>query len=248
MTMNAARLVVVALCLAGCSGNGGGGTGGGSGTAGGTGTAGGSGTAGGGSGSSTVALTGTVRNTLGVGLSGATVQVLDASPANTATTNGTGQYSLTVPASTDLFIRASAANHKGTQTGHYATDAGTLNFTLISTTLFGQVATALNLTENPDAGLFNIDFAAATPLDGGFGASITLAHERTFTITAQGMPVFSDAGTAGTTGGELDFPNVSTGTTAVSPLPPAGYTCTVPRPAMQRVDPGVFTFVQAQCQ
>jgi hypothetical protein len=85
-------------------------------------------------------------------------------------------------------------------------------------------------------------------LDGGFGAELSLAHGPTFNVP-NGMPVLSDAGTADQGGGNsLVFPNVATGTTGVMTFPPAGYTCTVPRPASQRVDADTFTFVRVDCQ
>jgi len=194
-------------------------------------------------------LTGTVRNVNGVVVSGALVQAVGVSGVGTVTTNGAGQYTFNVPAATDLFVRFSASTYKTAQFGQYLTDAGTLDVNLIPSTLFGQVAAQLGLTPNPDAGIVNVDFFAPMLLDGGFGASITLAHQRTFTFTGAGMPYFSDAGTADMGGGtSLIFPNVATGTTAVTPHPPAGYTCTVRRPDMKRVDPDTFTFVRVDCQ
>ena len=137
---------------------------------------------------------------------------------------------------------------KATTITRTGTSGGTLDITLIPTSLFDQVAAGLGLTPNPDAGVVSVDFYAAMPIDGGFGASLNLAHDRTFTVTA-GVPAYADAGTAGPgNGNSLIFPNAATGTTGVMFYPPSGYSCTLPPPTTIRVDPDTFTYVLAVCQ
>jgi hypothetical protein len=79
----------------------------------------------------------------------------------------------------------------------------------------------------------------------GYSATLSAAHGMTF-VVPQGAPTYSNT-TAPSS--PLIFPNVVAGTTTITPSAPPGKSCVI-TPAITdwRIDPNVFTFVDAVCQ
>jgi hypothetical protein len=206
-----------------------------------------------------VAVTGMVRSETGGGgpaVSGATVEVMGASPANKTTTAADGSYSLMVAAGSTAFLRASASGYKSDMKAIIVpSTGGTLDIKILVQAKFDQVKTALNLNPDPAKGFVNLNFnVPSTDLAGGYGATLSAAHDSSFAFDMNGKPTFSNmtlpqSAGSGMQNNALIYPNVVAGTTTITLNPPSGKTCTLRQAiANWRVDPDTFMEVEADCQ
>jgi hypothetical protein len=180
-------------------------------------------------------------------LAGATVQVLGASPANMTTSAANGTYTLMIASGTTVFIRADASAHVSAQSGLVVPGTAVSGFDLgmPSTTLFGVLAGILSYTVDAAKGVVIVFFQGNGLGNDAFGATLSAAHDPPFTIH-NSAPSRSTTANAGD---PLGFPNTVAGTTTVTAVPPSGRTCT-PAQAItdHRVDPGIITIVNFNCQ
>ncbi len=213
--------------------------------------------AGGGGGSDVPAGPITISGVFGDGsmpVADATVEVVGATPANSTMTNATGNWSLTLPASSAVFIRASKAGFRSVQSGVTVPAGGIrgFNLTAVPSNLPAQVFTATGITENTAAGIIVANFflprTDAGMLPGGFGAGLS-AGGGTRVALGNGPPTVRDT-TVGEEEQTLLIINVAAGMTTVTPTAPAGFTCTPSPGALTtiRVDPQVLSFIDFNCR
>ncbi len=82
---------------------------------------------------------------------------------------------------------------------------------------------------------------------GGFGATLSAAHDPSFAFNASGNPMTSNT-TIANGDNSLIFPNAVAGTTTIALTAPAAHSCAALAVTSWRVDANTFTFVDAQCQ
>jgi hypothetical protein len=180
-------------------------------------------------------------------LSGATIQIMGASPAITTTTAADGSWTLMVPQGATVFVGATASSYQGGQVGLLVPTGGTtsVDFQMISTMILNQVAMGLSpmVTVDSTKGLVAIDFKGVMGAP-GFSATLGANHGNAFAPNAM---TYTNTTPGGQDGNTLVFPNVDTGTTTVTLTAPTGHSCTALPLTSYRVDPGYFTFLSPQC-
>lgn len=180
-------------------------------------------------------------------LAGATVQIVDAIPPRSTLTDANGAYALGASPGT-LFVRASAPNAVSTQVGVVVPESFAVpDLALLDSGAEDLIATLLRLTLDPTKGIAAVGFLTSDTA-GGYGATLTAAHDAPFAISSTGFPQRS---TTTLSGGRnaLFFPNVTAGTSEVTFTAPPGHSCSVAQPITSyRIDPGVVTEMGAICE
>lgn len=190
----------------------------------------------------------------GMGVSGASVEVFAATPANSTTSDVTGAWRLTVTAGLPNYFRASKATFRTTQWGFVAdsADCTDLELDLVASANVVQFFGATGLTEDTAAGIVVVSFrmpSTAGNMPAGFGATLSAGGGTHVALGGSGAPVRQDTTLAGATS-VLVVVNVAAGMTTVTPVPTAGLTCAPVMGTLNtvRVDPQVLTYVTFECR
>ncbi len=188
----------------------------------------------------------------GMGIGGATVALVGASPPVSTSTAANGDWSLPVSSGQTVWVRVSGTGYRSVQRGLAVPVGGTMGFSLdpVSTDNASQIFMLASTPEDTSKGVLVVLFNTAdgdNPSTPGFGATISSTSGPRIAIGG-GMPQVRDT----TTGGEnaLIFPNVPAGMVTVTPVPVAGFTCALAPGALapERIDPQVLTFVTFRCR
>ena len=186
-------------------------------------------------------------------VAGGTVEVVGASPALSTTTSATGAWSLMIPAGRPVFIRGSKTGYRSVQVGFTVPAAGLAGLALdvVSNELAAQLFSTTGVTENTAAGVLAVNFTLTG--DGGtlptnFGVNLSGGGGTRIALGGGGGPTVRDT-TLGGEHQEMIILNVAAGMTTVTPVVPAGFTCTPSNATLTtvRVDPRVITFAAFDC-
>jgi hypothetical protein len=176
-------------------------------------------------------------------LSGATVEVVGASPANATTTAGDGTYSLTVVAGSTIYVRASATDYLPMQTPIVVDPAGgELDLSPPSNATVMGALSQLGLTLDTAKGVVILGFETTT---GSITATLGAAHDPSFNCGSGDSCTSESTTPAGTDDQQLIFPNTVAGTTTV--VPSAGCAAEVPGITNWRVDADTITQIDFAC-
>jgi hypothetical protein len=197
-----------------------------------------------------VAVTGTVSilaASQGATPSGATVEIVGASPSIATTVNAEGGYSLTASPGT-YFVRASRSDTLSVQAAVATSQSGAATkLELLSASLAGTLAKYLGFALDSSKGIVAVEFTTADN-GGGYGASLSADHGKVFAFPSRGYPQISST-TLLNGKKALYFANVATGTTTVSFVAPTGHSCEARVPIeAHRVDANVITEIEATCR
>jgi predicted secreted protein len=198
----------------------------------------------------TVQFTGTVySNEDGSALGGSTVTLVEGADAKVVTAGPGGGFAFEVCPQATLFFRAEQANFYPMLRGIVVPETGAIRdfYLPAKATIEGALA-ATNEAQAPGKGLVWLSFENATVA--GYSGKLSAQHGATITLDpATKAPAKADA----TLSGGLDFwflvfSSTDPGKTTIELSAPSGHSCT-PRTTVTdwRVDPGVITYVDADC-
>lgn len=170
-------------------------------------------------------LSGTVNDRSGTGpmpVTGAVVSIVGSS--QTVTTAADGLYSFALSAGQTVFVRAEKATFVPKMRGVVIPAVGAVRELELNTRAgIQRIATALSTPVDLAKGIVIVKFAG-TRTDAGYGATLSAAHDPSFTFATGAVPTPSP--TLLMNGNrDLIFFNVTTGVTTVTLTAPAGKTC-----------------------
>jgi hypothetical protein len=181
-------------------------------------------------------------------IASARIEVVDASPAIATMSDAAGAWSLTPPPGGTVFLRASKAGYRSSQSYHDLSGRGArIELQLRSSEQVTGLFSALRITESTAQGMLIVRFhmPPGVTAPAGFGVTLGSPGGSRFILTRSG-PVAQDRTAAG--GETLGIANVPAGAIAVTPIVPTGVTCQADVPlATYRVDPQTFTNVAFRC-
>jgi hypothetical protein len=200
-----------------------------------------------------VVITGKVSKLAGTGqvtpLSGATVEVVGVTPANSTTTASDGTYSLTVEPGT-YFVKASKQDMFSTQVGVITSQSTAVTeMSLLEVATETIVVAQLGIKLDSRKGIAVVGFDT-TDTGGGYKATLSAPAETSFALPEAGWPPSKNpAGTLPKGENALFFINVTPGTTTVTLTAPSGHSCTEALPlGNYRIDANVATAISATCK
>ncbi len=177
-------------------------------------------------------------------VAGATVALVGSGASTTTAQDGS--FALAAAAGVD-FVRASAATYETTEIGVVAPTAKSVQIDLVSGAQVTQVESALGITLDGSRGVVIVHLNNTNKV-GGYGASLSAAHDPPFVFDSGGAPRLGAATLAGGDNSVV-FPNTAAGTTTAATSAPAGKSCVLDQAITSwRVDPGVFTTIDFDCQ
>ncbi|MDP3213481.1 MAG: hypothetical protein Q8S73_05220 [Deltaproteobacteria bacterium] len=180
--------------------------------------------------------------------SGATVVVVDR-PGATVTTVAGGQFSFVLPIGSTQTIRGSHPTGRAVQSTLVIPAGGLIEFNLevFTNSTFADIYSMLSLTDDTTRGTLLLRFQLATGVSiEGIGATLSVSGGTRFLLTEDAVVRRDTTMGMNTTLGVM---NVPTGTVTVTPVVPAGRTCT-PRfgVATVRVDARTVTEIPFDCR
>lgn len=182
-------------------------------------------------------------------IAGASIEVVDASPANRTMTDMAGAWSLTLRRGETALLRSSKTGYRSFQSYRQVSSGmGDVELQVRSSDQIVGLLSALHVTETATQGMLLVHFFMPVGVrnPAGFGVTLGAAGGTRF-VFSSGGPTLQNLTAAGD--GMLGIAGIPAGTTTVTPLPPPGVTCTaeVSIPTY-RVDPSIVTNISFICQ